>query len=224
MRIYAIPYAGASAKVFISLKEKLAGKIYVIPMDLPGHGKMCDKQCVDNIKSMAQSIYEQIQDEIDQEDYSLLGYCMGSWVMCELYYIIKKNKKPLPKTLFIFATNYDQLKQKKHGYSDMSNEQLVKELVDTNQLPEDIASNHRVLQFILPIMRTDLSAVENYRFRCLRPKIKARGIIIYSKDDQEAIHKWNKVFAHSCEYYKINSSHLFLGNESDNVSDIILAL
>lgn len=221
MKIFAIPYAGATAKVFLPLKEKIEKKNNFIALDLPGHGSLCDKECINSIFSMSKYIYEQIVDEIEEEDYCLLGYCMGSWVNIELYYLLKKNGKRLPQTMFFLAANLKHLQVEQIRYQNMSKEELIKTLEMTNQLPLEIVKNKEVLEFVLPIIRNDLVAVENYSINRKREQIAVQGSILFSREEKTAIQNWNIIFKKTCNYYQIDGKHLLLEESSIEVADII---
>ena len=62
MKIIAIPYAGATAKVFLPLKSRIEGKNSFVGLDLPGHGSLCDQDCKDSIYAMAKYIFDQIKE------------------------------------------------------------------------------------------------------------------------------------------------------------------
>lgn len=227
VNLYAFSYAFGGGNIYWETEMFLDNNINMIPLDYPGHESRYSEELLSSIQDMAEEAYNQICNKLNEE-YSLLGYSMGGYVCYELYHIIKRNNKKLPTNIFLFATNEPEYKYKYMSGESMSLTQVKEILEEMGATSKEILNNDEVIEMVAPIVRKDISAIENYiptsymvgKIEC--PVTIVRG----SKEKNENCQtEWNKYFESECEYIVIDGEHFFMfeddGNHLKECVDII---
>lgn len=226
MKLFAIPYAGASGNIYMDLKNKLRDCIEVIPIDLPGHGRLSALENLSSIEKMADYTYRIIESEICNEDYGIIGFCMGAAISYELYYKLLENNIHTPKWLFLCsaipANNLEQGKD--FNYFEMSDDEMERVLIAEGHVEKEVLSNSEMKEYILPIIRNDFIASQCYVYTKREEKIKANGIVMYSNEETKSemgLELWNDCFSEQVRYYMIEGEHLFINRRAEKMASII---
>lgn len=212
MKLFAFPYAFGGANIYLELAKHLDQRIQMIPLDYPGHGARMFENFSNSIQEMAQEAYERINDEL-YEEYSLLGYSMGGYVCYELYQLLKRNNKRLPSHMFIFASKAPDFQKEEDYVEDMSLEQIREKLRKINGTPEEILHNDDLMELIAPIIRSDLSIINNYiPTPYTMGKIDCQTTIIRGREEQDSntCAEWSKYFLRNFEYLTVAGGHFFM--------------
>ena len=119
-------------------------------MNYPGHESRYSERLLSSIQQIAEDAYNQICDKLDN-DYSLLGYSMGGYICYELYHVIKRNNKRLPKNIFVFATNEPGYKQEYKNGDEMDLAQIRETLNEYGATSEEVLNNDAMIDIIAPL-------------------------------------------------------------------------
>lgn len=222
MKLFALPYAGGNVSIFYQLKNRLPQDIELVPIELPGHGTRIKEALVDSIEAVADDIYRKLRNCNLMEPYGLLGYSMGSLICLEVYYKLLYAGERLPDYLYLCACSPpDQRNKIITDIRGCSSEELAEKLKIIGGTPEEVLENEELLQYALPIIRADFMAIEEYQCQYRDERIKSKGIIIYSNEEVENIHKWNRWFAFECKFHHVEDGHFFIHEKSELLLDII---
>ncbi|MEK7017057.1 thioesterase II family protein [Bacillus sp. FSL R9-9410] len=88
IKLFCLPYAGGSASMYYQLKGYMHKIVDVIPIEYSGHGERISENYYASFKNMVDDIASKIIDYLDDDQFSILGYSMGSLVAFEVYYEI----------------------------------------------------------------------------------------------------------------------------------------
>lgn len=221
MKIYAVPYAVGNTRIYYNLKKELNSNIHFIALELPGHGYRLDEPLLESIDEMSEDIYKQILHNGLDEDYCLFGYSMGSAVCYETYYKLLENKCRLPQRIFLCACPSPEHNYINKNIRHCSREDLINILKKYGGTSEELFQHDSFLDFLLPLVRADFVAVEEYRAMKKNEKIQSKGIIIYSEEEEERIERWRDSFENECFFYKVNDGHFFIHKHYDVITNII---
>lgn len=220
MIIYTVPYAGGNTSMYYELKKSLAErKISLINLELAGHGSRYCESLMDNISDIAKDIYNQLIMKNLEENFSLLGYSMGSIIIYEVYFMLKKNNYPLPCYMFLCACVTPEI-MGSHKQKKVTDSEIVELLVSFDGTPKEVITNQEMLNYIMPIVKADFSAIFNY-VHLKKTMIEAKGIIVYSDNEISSIQEWNNYFEKECLYYYMEGGHFFIHNKSAELAQII---
>ncbi|MCU5680699.1 thioesterase domain-containing protein [Bacillus wiedmannii] len=80
IKLFCLPYAGGSASMYYQLKGYMHKIVDVIPIEYSGHGERISENYYASFKNMVDDIASKIIDYLDDDQFSILGYSMGSLV------------------------------------------------------------------------------------------------------------------------------------------------
>lgn len=220
MNLFAFPYAFGGANIYKQIEKFLDNNINLIAVNYPGHETEYNRQPCKSIQDIANDIYNRIKDKLDEE-YMFLGYSMGGLISYELYQIIRKNNKKLPRHIFLFASNEPNYPHEKKDYENFDINQIKEELIELNGTNNEVISNDEIIEFLSPIIKSDLIAISNYEPTIeVNSKVKSPVTIVRGENEQDIIdceQGWNKYLSNECEYIMVKGDHFFLFNEEINL-------
>lgn len=215
IKIFALPYAAGSAGIYFNMKKYLCNIVDLVPIELPGHGSKYVQPLCHTIQEMAQAVFEEIKDKLD-EPYCLLGYSMGSLVEYELYNIIRREGLRLPEQLFLFAADAPYVPRREKGYATMSDKEVVQKLRDLNGSLDSALNNDELMGIMVPIARADFLALEEYQPTILDEPITTPGFVMVGENDEyciESMEEWQKCFLEKIVIKIGDGAHFFMFND-----------
>jgi medium-chain acyl-[acyl-carrier-protein] hydrolase len=219
INLFTVPYAFGGANIYRGFEKHLESHINIISLNYPGHEARISEKLLLSIQEMAEDVYKQIYDNLECE-YSLLGYSMGGYICYELYQIIKKNNKKLPKYMFIFASNEPEYNQKYKNGNDFNLTQVREVLIEFGGTSNEIINNDDFIELIAPIVRNDITALGTYvPTSYIEGKIGCSVTVVRGSQEEnieDCQIKWNNYFYNECEYIVVNGKHFFMFEEDGN--------
>lgn len=224
IKLICFPYAGGSAQVFLEWKKNLHSHIELVPIELSGRGKRFSEPLISSFGKLIEDIYPKIIDEIGNEPYCFFGHSMGSYIIFELLRELKRENRCMPICCFFSGKNPPHF-QKSEYLHTLEDEKLLTEIVNLGGTPVEILDNKELADIFLPILRSDLKAVELYKAPNNIEMMNCAFIIFYSKGDpftsEELIREWSIYTTKSCEFYEYNGGHFYIHEHKDKVIDQI---
>lgn len=224
MIIFALPYAVGNSSIFFDLKRSLGNSVKLIALDYSGHGIRISEPLMFSIDEITEDIYKQIRNIGIDEDYCILGYSMGSVIAKELYMKLLSYECNLPKYIFLCACSEPGHKRKKRNIANCSRNDLINILREYSGTSEEVFECDELLDLILPILKADFSALENYQPQESFGEIISGGIILYSNEEKMNIKKWDRYFKCECIYEKIDAGHFFINDYYVEMAEIIKSI
>lgn len=226
MKVFAIPYAFGASYVYNDLKSKLAFDCEVIPIEYPGHGTRFGEELSHNIKELAVDAYNQICKKLLQdEEYAILGYSMGSIVGYELVKLLNESDQKKPECFFASASPAPSFKREKKNYECYDLEDIKEELDSKHGTPQEILDDIEILELLKPLVVNDMIALRDYHECCLNGKIEiplvvTRGIGEQDTENlQESYEEWCRNFVGKTSYYEIQGGHFFMFESEQNLDE-----
>lgn len=161
IRLFAIPYAFGSANIYCDLGNEIDTNIEVIPVEYSGHGRRSNEPLLLSLQEIAQDVYSQIQNKI-QGEYVILGYSMGGTVAYELFRLIKKSGKPLPKCVLAFGATEPDYPHRKADFETYNIDQIAKLLKEFGGTPQELLEEEEIIEMVSPVVISDCIALRDY--------------------------------------------------------------
>ena len=168
-------------------------------------------------------------DEYDRnEEYYFLGYSMGCLVAIEVYLLLAKQNKKLPKKIILCSSSYDKNKvEKKKDVRKMDTKKIIDMLTEYGGTPPEILANQEILEFFMPQIRADFIACNEYDYDeiSFAEKILSKGIVLFGSDEfvsEDKINGWNQVFKQECEYHMLEGGHFFIHEKCSEMKKYIV--
>ncbi|MEG2798037.1 MAG: alpha/beta fold hydrolase, partial [Pseudomonas sp.] len=99
LRLFCLPYSGASAMVYARWRRVLPEWLQVCPLELPGRGMPLQR----DIKALAAQLAEEISRDLSGP-YALFGHSLGGLLAFELAHALRARNVPPPLALFASGT------------------------------------------------------------------------------------------------------------------------
>lgn len=224
MTLFCFSYAGGTATLYLKWQRNIHRNIHLYPLEIPGRGTRINESLCYSVEEIVDDVYRKISTIVDDGEYAIFGYSMGSLIGFELCRKLKENGHKMPVHLFTAALMSPNLIEKRKTISTLSNEEFQQELIKYNGFPNEIIENKAIMDFYLPILKADFEAIETYSYIKNERIIDVDITTLYGKDDTiqlEEIHEWAKVTTGTHNTYEMIGDHFFILSQVERISDII---
>ncbi|MBU3188241.1 thioesterase [Clostridium bowmanii] len=227
IKLFCIPYSGASATVYLKWAQHLNKNIEIHAVELPGRGlKAGEKLCTD-IDDIVEKIFKDVSEEIDEtSEYAILGHSLGGLIAYELYYKLMKSKYKKPLHIFISGSKSPHLRIDERDSYKLPLEKL-KDLILKYGLTtsNEIFMNKEVMDFFLPIIRADFKIGDTYNYIKKEKKIASdMTVLVGTKDNSMSIddaQAWEELVSGDFKLKKFNGGHFFIKDYEDDILEHI---
>ncbi len=218
IKIIAIPFAGGNKYSFKNIPEFLSKDFEWITVELPGRGARFKERLLDDISTMTQDIFDQINKHIKNEPYLIYGHSMGTLLGYELTKMLIENNKQLPVCLFFTGRGAPGVASKKK-ISSLPEDLFWKEVNEMGGLPNEILEHQDLLSLYYPILKSDFGAIENYTYNRIKEPLSVPLFVCMGKDEVgqgkgkvslDKIKKWNEETAFPQTIQFLEGDHFFI--------------
>ena len=168
LRLFCFPYAGAGASAFREWDRGLPTELEVAAIRLPGRESRFLEEPYESLEPMIEALIEVLALHRDAP-FAFFGHSLGALVAYELTCALHDRGAPLPVHLFASGRVAPHLKDPDGDVHKMTDAQLVQELRERGQTPEEVLESEELLEMLLPAVRADFAVAELYRPRSRPP-------------------------------------------------------
>ncbi|MCM3670704.1 thioesterase domain-containing protein [Mesobacillus maritimus] len=223
MKMFCLPYAGASAMIYQSWKKQLAPTIELIPIEIAGRGLRMDEPFLSTFEEHVQDVYDVIVRQIGEEKFCIFGHSMGSLLAFELVHQLKDHEQPLPDHLFLSGCFPPHIREENRmKFKHMTEKEMFQEVVKLGGIPAELIENKEYKDLFFPIIKADLTMLDTYEYTHPKQKLSCHASIFYGKEDIQTdnpikIGEWGEYFNKECHFYAFEGGHFFLNHEKAEV-------
>lgn len=225
IRLFCLPYAGASETVFYEWKNYIHPMIKLCPIELKGRGRRIREPLYNKIDEAVEDILFNIKEEIENYDYAIYGHSMGSLLAYELYYKIVDMELRKPNHIFFSGYGAPNTKQDKlNKFSTLSDWEFISKISEYGGMSKKVLENKELIKLILPILRGDCKIIEQYKYREREEKINCNITIFNGKEDtidMDDLLAWNQHTSKGFKILNFKGNHFFINNKVKEIVDII---
>lgn len=156
-RLFLFPYAGGNVATFGRWAPGLPSTIEAWIAQYPGRGFRYNEPPVKDFGVMLNALYEATQALADKP-YAFFGHSMGALIAFELAC------KLHPQILFVSGCSAPHIPDSSPPIHDLPDDEFIKSMQKLNGIPDEILSNTELMELVLPALRADFEAFENYRY------------------------------------------------------------
>ncbi len=222
IRLICFPYAGGNKYSFNQFFPYLEDVFECVTIELPGRGRRFGEALLGNIPEMVDDFYMQIQPYLDA-DFVFYAHSMGGILSNALIHKLKDQDKRLP--LFLFATGCaaPQFRKEKIILHLLSDEEFKEELKKLGGFPNEVLENKELVEFLLPILRSDIKALETnvYSFTKKHTVPIIAGIGTEEELTEDQINGWNLESTSSVEIKLYKGNHFFILQHFKKLADLL---
>jgi len=218
IRLIVFPYAGGSASVFKQWENFLSTDIEICPIQLPGREDRYHEKSFTEIESYIQEFSGYFQ-RLSDLPFVFFGHSLGALFCYEVCRYLEKNALPLPLHVFISGASPPR-KFETNEIKEYTDEELKKELISLNGIPEEFKKNESLFKLFLPIIRSDIALVKTYNYiddyKFSMP-ISVFGGALDKSVLLTDLKNWNRLANDYCKIYTFSGDHFFLFSEQDKL-------
>lgn len=158
-RLFCFPFAGGGAGAFRSWVPQLADVAEVLPVRLPGREDRHREPLPTDINALAEQTAEELADQI-RAPYVLYGHSMGAQIAFRFIHALASRELPLPDLLIAAAHRAPHQPPLLPLTYSLPREAMVERLREFGATPAAVLDNEEILDFFLPIIRSDFALSE----------------------------------------------------------------
>lgn len=216
-KVFCFHYAGGSSSVYKQWAV-FNGPVEFIPVELPGRGTRIAEKCIEDFDSLMDELIPNLKEVIGKDIFTLYGHSMGASIAFDAACRLKSKYNILPEKLIVAGRHAPHQEDPSVFKSYMGDDKLIKELKRLNGTPKEVLENKMLLQFVLPMIRSDYKLHESYKYNGEKlsvPIIAHTGIEDYEAN-YNVMKEWKNMTTRGFQIKKFNGNHFFvqnLGNE-----------
>lgn len=132
-----------------------------MPVELSGRGWRISEPFYSEMEELTADLLTQLRPLIEQQPYAFFGHSMGGLIVYTLTKAIKDAGLPMPHHLFVSGIGAPHvLRPDKVKYHTLSTPDFIKAVVELGETPPDLFENEELLDFFLPLLRSDFKIAE----------------------------------------------------------------
>ena len=219
VKIVCLPCAGGSSTYFHRLRDQISSFADIVLIDYAGHGTRMDEALNDNLDELISDVSEIIKKRVQDGNYCILGYSMGSLIA----YILAANPKYKidPRHLFLFAfQSPNLLKEERFLVNKPINDDAFIERY--SNIDQHILNDKRFERIFLDPLRNDYRILCSYQVGLYKP-LSCKITAIFGEDDfsYSDIVGWNRYTANRTEVISMPGRHFFLNENLKTIGNLL---
>jgi medium-chain acyl-[acyl-carrier-protein] hydrolase len=161
IRLFSFPHAGAGASSFRLWAAHASPSIEVCPVQLPGRENRIFEPPIDRIEELIDRLIPGLDAYMDRP-FAAFGHSMGALIAYEFTRALETRRGPRPVHLLVSGFRAPHLPARTPPMSAAAKEDLLLRLIELGGIDPDLIENQEYLDLVLPVVRADLTLVENY--------------------------------------------------------------
>lgn len=214
MKIIAFAFAGGSKYSFQMFSTKLS---QFIVEEYPGRGLRIKEKLITELEPIIEDLLPKVINEIENsQEYIIYGHSMGALVGFLICHRLQELGIKPPVKLVVSGRNDPSLKRAKK-IAHLPNSEFWKEVINIGGIPDELAKHSELIDFYVPILKADFSAIENYHYD-KKEKLKVPIDVFYGKTEgisETEIEGWKNQSTENVVITPLEGNHFFIyDNES----------
>lgn len=225
-RLFLFPYAGGGPAVFSKWGREFSGDIEAWVAHYPGRGARHKEPPINSLAVLVEKFALAIQPFLDKP-FVFFGHSLGGLLAFELARRLRRQNHSQPAILFISACGAPDLPDPYPPAHLLPDAEFLAAVQKFNGIPIELLQQTELMQILLPMLRADVEAVENYRYTADVPRLNIPIIAFGGLDDprvdRERIEGWalQTVSNFSSQYFP--GDHFFLNAARESIITSITA-
>ena len=161
MKLFCFPWAGGHAVGYEPLRQGLIGSVEVIPVELPGRGKLLSQRPFSDLPVLVEWLLLELSPHLESP-FAFWGHSMGAMVSFELAHALRRANLPQPIYLFLSAHRAPHLPKPYAATHLLPDEDLIDYLQLLGGSHNSVLAHKEMMEMILPTLRADLTALNEH--------------------------------------------------------------
>nr|WP_262499419.1 alpha/beta fold hydrolase [Pseudomonas nitroreducens] len=224
MRLFCLPYSGASAMLYARWKRQLPEWIEVCPVELPGRGRRFAEGLQTDLRALASQLADEIAARLDLP-YAIFGHSLGGLLAFELAHALRERGLPLPQALFASAASAPSHRDSHRELAqEQSDAQLIERMRRLGGTSAAVFADAEMLALTLPVMRADFLLCGRYDYRRRAP-LTCPIHVFGGKGDRlsvESLSAWQDETCAGFSLEMLEGGHFFINTDEARLLELML--
>lgn len=164
MRLFCLPYSGASAMIYARWRRLVPSWLEVVPVELPGRGRRMDEPPRTDLTALAAELADELAPQA-HGPFALFGHSLGGLLAFELAHALRGRGLGEPRVLFASAAAAPSRREDGRWAEPLDDDGLIAEMRRLSGTAEEVFGNRDLLEMALPILRADFLLCGRYAYR-----------------------------------------------------------
>ena len=212
VRLVCFPFAGSGASFYRKWGEFIPPHLEVWGIQLPGREERFREPLCMDPNQLISMIIEELQSFRDLP-FALFGHSMGALLAFSVAHQLSEAKLRVPIHLFISGTPAPDIQAPSGYFTSFSNEFLLRRISELGLIPDTALGNPELNEILLPILRADLTILENLLTRDWQPLDIPLTVTGGNTDymvDQTGLRGWSAYTKAGMELEMFQGNHFYL--------------
>lgn len=223
MTIFLFHHAGGDKYAFQNIEKQLQNKYQVIVYELPGRNYRLHEQLENNIEIIIKDTYNTLKEHLENNnEFVFIGLSMGALLAFLLAQKLQKDKKQVPKHIFLASRKSIEQYEYNEPVSQKSSEEFWEAVKYFGANIDALLQHQELKDFYEPIIRNDFLTLEkfnkNYHPYSL-PKLEIPISVLYGKEDksidEKGAYSWQAYCNKNIDVKTFDGGHFFLYDNTD---------
>jgi len=219
VQLFLMHFAGGNSYSFQFLAPMLSN-FELVSLELPGRGKRMAEPILHDFGAAAADMYKQVKAKLNGDKFLIYGHSMGAFLGMRVAAMLDKEGKP-PAYLFVSGNAGPGLEREEKDYL-LPDQEFMDMLIKMGGLSPELLENKELLDFFLPIIRSDFEVTG----RVDPPAEDPISAPIYAmmgteEDEVEKIDNWKRFTTALCETEVMPGDHFFIHKHAQKIAKII---
>ncbi|MBV7298358.1 thioesterase II family protein [Enterovibrio paralichthyis] len=220
VNVVCFPFAGGSGASYASLESLLGEPYHVVPVEFPGRDGRRGEPFITCFTKASQSILDETCDALAGFRVVIYGHSMGAWFAWSLAKALAERGEPA-ELLVVAAQRAPSLAYPFIPNEQMDDETMLEYLHGFESFAGMKVSMNILTQWILPVIRADLSLCESHNV-CHR-RYRYPALVLGATQDtfvtSAALQSWEQHFEPPTAVRTLDTGHFFIRTDPEWVAD-----
>lgn len=223
IRLFCFPHAGAGASAFKDWSKHLLPTVEMLAVQLPGRENRFSEPLINHMPIIVNQLVEEFKEYRDKP-LIVFGHSLGALIGYEFVKAVEDKYGVTPNHLIISGARAPHLARFREPLSQLDDAMLTNVLRRYNGIDKNIIENTELLELFLPIIRNDLSLIENYQNRKRLPL--SCGILAFAGEEDETVpceqvEAWSQYTNSNFKFLTFPGGHFFIRSNTPQIMEII---
>ncbi|MFE3577364.1 thioesterase II family protein [Lysinibacillus sp. NPDC059133] len=164
VKIICFPFAGGGASFFYKWIDKIHDSVEIYSIALPGRESRLKEMPFEHYEPLVHSLSKNIMRQLGDEELIFFGHSLGSIISFEVSHYLMEHYNKVPLRLFVSSCKAPRYFNNTEKLSNLTKLDLINKLKDINGTPHEILESEELLDFYLPIIKSDFKICDSYKY------------------------------------------------------------
>lgn len=223
LSLICVPFAGASASYFHSWRVHAAPDIELVPVQMPGRGRLIDHEPVRSVREAVATVLPQLLPSVGGTRVALFGHSSGGVLALALAQELATRTNVEVIRLFVSGAPGPGSRRNQRA-TGLPDREFIERIEDFAGYRHVALENPEMRELILPALRADVEMYEGFvhdpAVELPVPITSLRG----REDDHVSLAEaqdWSEVTSGDFEFVEMEGGHMYLNESASEVLRVV---